>query len=69
MRVLYRIDIGNIGDEGKSKPMSREAESSVDSLMSKFGAVEFSEQSGVAKKQEEDELGGKEKSNQTSNKD
>ena len=29
-------DIGNIGDEGKSKPISVEAESSVDSLMSKF---------------------------------
>ena len=29
-------DIGNIGDEGKSKPISVEAEASVDSLMSKF---------------------------------
>ena len=29
-------DIGNIGDEGKSKPISTEAEASVDSLMSKF---------------------------------
>lgn len=32
----YCTDIGNIGDEGQSKPMSQEAESSVDSLMSKF---------------------------------
>ena len=32
----YCTDIGNIGDEGQSKPMSGESEASVDSLMSKF---------------------------------
>jgi hypothetical protein len=32
----YCTDIGNIGDEGKPKPMSEDAESSVNSLMSKF---------------------------------
>mmetsp|Transcript_7450 Transcript_7450/g.11124 ORF Transcript_7450/g.11124 Transcript_7450/m.11124 type:complete len:168 (-) Transcript_7450:36-539(-) len=32
----YCTDIGNIGDEGKPKPMSGDAETSVDSLMSKF---------------------------------
>ena len=32
----YCTDIGNIGDEGKSKPISEEAEASVDSLMNKF---------------------------------
>ena len=33
----YCTDIGNIGDEGKSKALSDEANASVDSLMSKFG--------------------------------
>eukprot|EP00578_Thalassiosira_sp_NH16_P014965 CAMPEP_0181108730 /NCGR_PEP_ID=MMETSP1071-20121207/17789_1 /TAXON_ID=35127 /ORGANISM="Thalassiosira sp., Strain NH16" /LENGTH=253 /DNA_ID=CAMNT_0023192359 /DNA_START=58 /DNA_END=817 /DNA_ORIENTATION=+ len=32
----YCTDIGNIGDEGLSKPLGDEAERSVDSLMSKF---------------------------------
>lgn len=32
----YCTDIGNIGDEGKSKALSDEAEARVDSLMSKF---------------------------------
>ncbi|KAL9181877.1 hypothetical protein ACHAXT_012220 [Thalassiosira profunda] len=32
----YCTDIGNIGDEGRSKPMSGEAAASVDSLMGKF---------------------------------
>ena len=32
----YCTDIGNIGDEGRPKPMSEDAESSVNSLMSKF---------------------------------
>lgn len=32
----YCTDIGNIGDEGKSKALSDEANSRVDSLMSKF---------------------------------
>lgn len=32
----YCTDIGNIGDEGKSKPISEESVASVDSLMSKF---------------------------------
>jgi hypothetical protein len=32
----YCTDIGNIGDEGKSKDLSVEAMSTVDSLMSKF---------------------------------
>ena len=34
--MLLGTDIGNIGDEGKPKPISGEAEASVDSLMSKF---------------------------------
>jgi hypothetical protein len=32
----YCTDIGNIGDEGSSKPLSKQEASSVDSLMSKF---------------------------------
>jgi len=32
----YCTDIGNIGDEGASKPLSQKDEVSVDSLMSKF---------------------------------
>eukprot|EP01083_Nonionella_stella_P080067 219821_1 len=32
----YCTDIGNIGDEGKPKPISGDAAASVDSLMSKF---------------------------------
>lgn len=32
----YCTDIGNIGDEGVSKPLSKKDEASVDSLMSKF---------------------------------
>ena len=32
----YCTDIGNIGDEGKSKELSIEAMSTVDSLLSKF---------------------------------
>ena len=32
----YCTDIGNIGDEGSSKPLSKQEKSSVDSLMSKF---------------------------------
>lgn len=32
----YCTDIGNIGDEGQVKPLSKKDESSVDSLMSKF---------------------------------
>jgi hypothetical protein len=32
----YCMDIGNIGDEGKSKGLSNEAEARVDLLMSKF---------------------------------
>ena len=32
----YCTDIGNIGDEGSAKPMSKQEASSVDSLMSKF---------------------------------
>lgn len=32
----YCTDIGNIGDEGRPRPMSKDAESSVNSLMSKF---------------------------------
>eukprot|EP00571_Detonula_confervacea_P011793 CAMPEP_0172298952 /NCGR_PEP_ID=MMETSP1058-20130122/1368_1 /TAXON_ID=83371 /ORGANISM="Detonula confervacea, Strain CCMP 353" /LENGTH=191 /DNA_ID=CAMNT_0013008247 /DNA_START=29 /DNA_END=604 /DNA_ORIENTATION=- len=32
----YCTDIGNIGDEGKAKPMSGQSEASLDSLMSKF---------------------------------
>ena len=34
--MMLGTDIGNIGDEGKPKPISGEAEASVDSLMSKF---------------------------------
>ncbi|EJK69596.1 hypothetical protein THAOC_09130 [Thalassiosira oceanica] len=32
----YCTDIGNIGDEGKSKDLSKEAETTIDSLMGKF---------------------------------
>ena len=32
----YCTDIGNIGDEGQVKPLSKKDETSVDSLMSKF---------------------------------
>ncbi len=32
----YCTDIGNIGDEGRPKPISEDAESSVNSLMRKF---------------------------------
>lgn len=35
----YCTDIGNIGDEGKPKPLSEDAETSVDSLISKFDLV------------------------------
>ena len=58
----YCTDIGNIGDEGKSKPMSGEAESSVDSLMSKFdldgGDVISNDKAGGSNNQV-DELGEK----------
>mmetsp|Transcript_36946 Transcript_36946/g.66455 ORF Transcript_36946/g.66455 Transcript_36946/m.66455 type:complete len:172 (+) Transcript_36946:29-544(+) len=44
----YCTDIGNIGDEGKPKPLSGDAETSVDSLMSKFDldGGDFSVKSG-----------------------
>lgn len=44
----YCTDIGNIGDEGKPKPLSGDAETSVDSLMSKFDLEggDFSVKSG-----------------------
>lgn len=36
----YCTDIGNIGDEGKPKPLSGDAETSVDLLMGKFDLTE-----------------------------
>ena len=38
----YCTDIGNIGDEGTSKPLTKQDEVSVDSLMSKFNFEESS---------------------------
>ena len=45
----YCTDIGNIGDEGKSKDLSPEAESAVDSLMSKFDDSGASDASSPSK--------------------
>lgn len=57
----YCTDIGNIGDEGQVKPLSKNDEASVDSLMSKFDFDDDSSttEGNSAGKRDGDEESGK----------
>ncbi|KAL7499938.1 hypothetical protein ACHAWT_007991 [Skeletonema menzelii] len=57
----YCTDIGNIGDEGQVKPLSKNDEASVDSLMSKFNFDDSSTTEGDSSGKE----GGNEESGKT----